>query len=100
LACNFIHVCKKSTVFRAPVFTKLAEAQQHHVQTSHTQFSSKSGEKCENYERKLIYLNIKYGVHCAEFHDFIFSMPFQTGPGAPKASWAALPDGKAAAPSR
>jgi len=39
--------------------------------------------------RKLLaetHLRTKYGVYCVEFYDFIFSMPFQTGPGVPSAS--------------
>ena len=55
-ACNFSHVCKKSTVFCVPVFMKLAETQHHYVQTPHTKFSPKSSEKCGNYERKLMYV--------------------------------------------
>ena len=31
-ACHLIHVCKKSTDIRVPVFTKLAVAQHHYVQ--------------------------------------------------------------------
>jgi len=47
---------KKCKAFCVPVLAKLAEAHHHYVQTSRIQFSSKSDEKCENYERKLIYL--------------------------------------------
>jgi hypothetical protein len=35
---NFIYVRKKRTAFPVPIFTKLTNAQQHHVLTSKTEF--------------------------------------------------------------
>lgn len=85
-ACNVIHVCKKSTDFRVPVFTKLAEAHHHYMQTSHTHtIFIQIGLEVWKLQAET-HLHKKCGVHCAEFHDFIFSMPFQTGLGAPSAS--------------
>jgi len=53
--CNSIHVCKKSTVCRSPLFMKLSTAERLFVMIFISDFRGQSDSKCVKYAQKFIY---------------------------------------------
>ena len=65
--CNFTHAFKGCVAFPAPIFMKLASAQQHCVQISYSEIHPKLDNKCGKYSAAFtasFLRNLQYSVDC------------------------------------